>query len=345
MTGYVVGYISQPNGKYKMHKTGAGKYYGSIGNGIDYYGKPFITAAGTPNDLGVFKQNNRYIWNGVGLQTVYDGVLPGISAGGGWAFRFTSSNGKYSDRLVQQTSFRGYLAAEGFYMENGSWYPTNVVRPDITKIIATNVTWTIYSGDKKIVDVAQYGDKQILVGGGQGNVENLCTVKNGPNESFIAALTLMPVLKQPYDPAKPLTMDSIQHQIEHTLFTFKNNGKELVREKITIQGETEFLDTKMECIDVNKDGYDDLVMSIVPNSTEIVKIYINQKDKTFKKLDLGDTTKFVLSSKDRVHKHMSIIGDFDNDGIQDVIVYPDHVDNNLNLNGAIKFFKGMKAIQ
>ncbi len=349
MSGYVVCYISQPNGKYRMYKAGAGKYYGSIGYGFDPLGKPFVTAAGTPNDLGEFKQNNKYMWNGSGLATIQDGVLPPMSSSSGWGFRFLSIGGKPSNRLVQHTPYRGYLAAEGFYLSGVTWLPTNVAKPDITQVLATNVPWIIYSGDRKIVDIALYGDRQILVGGGPGSNENFCPVRNGAGEVFIAGLTSFPALRQPYAGQSQLTMDSIESVIEHTGFWFKSDGRELAREKLAIQGETEFLDTKMECIDVNNDGYDDLVMSIssTANRTaaEIVKVYVNQKDKTFRKLNLGDLTKFTLMPRERVDKYMSVIADFDNDGIPDVVVYPDNVRNNLSLDGAIKFFRGMKPLQ
>jgi len=334
VTGYVVAYISQPNKKYKMYKTGEGKYYGSIGHGIDYYGKEFVTAAGYPSDLGVYKQNHKYVWNGAGLQTVYDGILPGISP---VTFNFYSTDGKVSNRMVQQTYFRGPYGAEGYYMENGSWYPTNHVNPNM-KLIASSESIINYAGDKKIVDIYEYRGRHVLT---LGTVENLCTVKMGKDEPFTVGIMYMPTLKTAYTPGTELKFENLEMRIELTAYAIK--GKQLTTNAINIDGETNFTGGRLQCIDVNKDGYDDLVMSVGTGKTnEISRIYINQKDATFKKLDIGDLSKFVLHDVD---KHMSEMADFDGDGIMDIIVYPDNVLNNKSLAGSIKFFKGTKAIQ
>lgn len=338
MNGYVVAYISQPNGKLKMQRLGPSKSYGSIGKGVDYYGKPFVTAAGYPNDLGAYRQNHKYMWTGNQVQIVYDGILPGISP---VSFNFYSTDNKVSDRLVQQSHFHGHLGATGYYMENGSWHATNTVNPDM-KLIGQDEMLTNYAGDKKRVDIYEYGGKQI-VGGSIGlSLENLCTIKNGNDMPFVAGINALAVLKNTYVPGKPLTMDDFYSTTEYVGFTIQD--KKLSRHTLKIEGESNFDYGRMQCIDVNRDGYDDLVMSVGPGQTnEISRIYINQKNKSFKKLDIGDLSKFTLN-KD-VNKHMSEMADFDGDGIMDIIVYPDKVLNNKLLTGSIKFYKGTKSVQ
>jgi|688.fasta_scaffold27155_10 hypothetical protein len=336
VTGYVVAYVSQPNKKYKMHRTGEGKYYGSIGHGVDYYGKQFVTAAGFPSDLGVYRQNHKYMWNGVSLHTVHDGILPGISP---VTFNFYSTDNKSSNRMVQQTFFRGHYGVEGYYMENGSWFPTNHVNPEM-KLIASGQSIINYAGDRKPVDVYEYKGKHVLAGT-MGGVENLCTVRMGNSEPFSVGVTYMPTLKTLYASGTELKFENLNFDVELTAYTIK--GKELIRTALNIPGETNLTGGRLQCIDVNKDGYDDLVMSVGPGKTnEISRIYINQKDSTFKKLDIGDLSKFVLHDVD---KHMSEMADFDGDGIMDIIVYPDNVLNNKSLKGAIKFYKGVKTVQ
>jgi hypothetical protein len=338
MNGYVVGYISQPNGRLKMQKLGPSKYYGSIGHGIDYYGKAFVTAAGYPNDLGTYRQNHKYMWNGSAVEIVYNGILPGMSP---VSFNFYSTDKKSSNRLIQQSHFHGHLGAQGFYMENGSWHSTNHVNPDM-KLLGSSESLTNYAGDKKRVDVYEYKGKHILGGSVGLTLENLCTINNGNGEPYVAGINALAVLKDSYVPGKPLTMNDFYTTIEYVGFHIED--KKLYRDTLNIHGEDNFNYGKMQCIDVNRDGHDDLVMSIGPGQTnEISRIYINQKDKSFKKLDIGDLSKFTLN-KD-VDKHMSEMADFDGDGIMDIIVYPDNVLNNKPLNGAIKFYKGTKSIQ
>jgi hypothetical protein len=163
----------------------------------------------------------------------------------------------------------------------------------------------------------------------------------GNSEPFSVGVTYMPTLKTLYASGTELKFENLNFDVELTAYTIK--GKELIRTALNIPGETNLTGGRLQCIDVNKDGYDDLVMSVGPGKTnEISRIYINQKDSTFKKLDIGDLSKFVLHDVD---KHMSEMADFDGDGIMDIIVYPDNVLNNKSLKGAIKFYKGVKTVQ
>jgi hypothetical protein len=241
--------------------------------------------------------------------------------------------------MVQQTFFRGHYGVEGYYMENGSWFPTNHVNPEM-KLIASGQSIINYAGDRKPVDVYEYKGKHVLAGT-MGGVENLCTVRMGNSEPFSVGVTYMPTLKTLYASGTELKFENLNFDVELTAYTIK--GKELIRTALNIPGETNLTGGRLQCIDVNKDGYDDLVMSVGPGKTnEISRIYINQKDSTFKKLDIGDLSKFVLHDVD---KHMSEMADFDGDGIMDIIVYPDNVLNNKSLKGAIKFYKGVKTVQ
>jgi hypothetical protein len=111
--------------------------------------------------------------------------------------------------------------------------------------------------------------------------------------------------------------------------------------KLNIIGENDFSPGKIQCLDANKDGYDDIVLSLGNDKNlRHQRIYINQKDGTFKKLEVNN---MVLH--DKVRLYFSHMADFDNDGIIDIIAFPGTYYNDASYAGAIKFYRGTKAIQ
>jgi hypothetical protein len=333
MTSQLVGWVSQSDGKYKIMRFGPEKWYHSVGHGVDDSGNVFIAGAGYPNRE---VQNNRYIWDGRGLQTIYDYYFPNISP---VTFAFLSRNSKSSNLLIQHT-WDTQMGAVGYYKENNIWYKTNLVSPDVQEL--SEETFKLWSGDTKKINVLKVEGHHVAGGGGGSNLENLvsCNINNDSTPLVVGTYTLAVIPN--YTPGKVIDSNEIDAINMPVVFDIKD--KKLVMSKINIKGETNFGPGKFQCLDVNKDGYDDLSLGL-GNDDDIrhQRIYINQKDGSFKKLSFDNIN--FMSLNNRVDMYLSHMDDFDNDGIMDVIVAPsNHVDNS-SLNGTLKFYRGTKAIQ
>lgn len=330
MTSPLVGWVSQSNGKYKIVNFAPNKWYHSIGSGIDSSGNTFVTGAGYPNHQ---VQNNRYIWNGREMQTIFDQYFPDISPN---SFVFLSREGKASDLLIQHT-WSKQMGAEGYYKENSIWYKTNVVSPTITEV--GEETFQVWSGDKRKVTVLKVEGYHVVGTGGGSQLDNLAECRLDKNQKSVAVGTYNIGIIPNYVPGELIKEENTKVVVMPVSFDIKD--KKLVMNKLTITGESDFSSGKFQCLDVNKDGYDDLVLSLGNDKNlRHQRIYVNQKDGTFKKLVVDN-----MALHGKVRLYFSHMADFDNDGIMDIVAYPGNYYDDSSYVGAIKFYRGTKAIQ
>ncbi len=333
MHSQLVGWVSQPDGKYKIMRFGPEKWYHSIGHGIDDSGNIFVTGAGFPNNN---VQNSRYIYDGRQMMTVYDQYFPNISPA---SFVFMSKQSNASDTLIQQT-FDKQLGAVGYYKENMIWYKTEIVSPQVEEL--GEETFEVWSKDTRKVKVLKVNGKTILGTGGGSNLENLCQLKLYKDQSPVAAGTYTLAEIPNYTPGKLIKESEVDPNIAVAILDIKD--KKLSIQQVTIKGETNFAPGRFQCIDINNDGYDDITLGL-GNDDDVrhQRIYVNQKDGTFKKLDLGSIDFFSLSKN--VDMYGSVMADFDNDGKVDIVVYPSNHTDNSSLSGSLKFYRGNKSLQ
>lgn len=333
MDSPLVGWISQSNGKYKVVKFGPSKWYHSIGSGIDTDGKPFVTGAGYPNN---HIQNLKFKWNGSQLVEVNDGMLPDISP---TTFVFKSINEKSSNVLIQHV-WDGPMGAEAYVKENMTWRYVNKVNLPTTFV--REEVLTLFSGDKRTVRVLNFNGTLIAGTGGGSNLENLCLLKLYKDKDPVAVGTYQLATIKNYVPNAGILNDDLVGELHPTAFYIENN--KFTYKMLTIKNETNFSYGKFQCIDINKDGYDDMTIGLGNDrNVKDQRIYLNNKDGTFTKLDLGK--KGVMSLLDHVGMYHSLMDDFDNDGKMDVVVYPSNITSQLSLNDGIKLYKGLKNIQ
>lgn len=339
MTSPIVGWISQPNGKYKMASFGPHKWYHSIGSGVDHSGNTFVTGNGYLNTLD--PNNVRYMWNGREMQAIFDQYFPYISPR---KFIFLSKQGRASDTLIQHhISASVEMAAIAYYQENNIWYKTNLVTP-INKILGEEnfQVWSTDTRKLKVIEIEGY--KAVGSGGGTG-LNGLCEFRLYKDEKP-AAVGIYTIASIPnYVPGQLIKETELVPINFFAVLDVKD--KVLTYKRLHITGETNFGPGKMQCMDVNKDGYDDIVMGL-GNDRSIIhqRIYINQKDGTLKKLELGQSDMMQLSAKygPAIDLYGSHMDDYDNDGLVDIIAYPMNHGSNTNFNGSLRYYRASRAI-
>jgi hypothetical protein len=117
-----------------------------------------------------------------------------------------------------------------------------------------------------------------------------------------------------------------------------------------------------QCTDVNQDGYDDIVMGyfwwndyrydypddregLVWETNKQIKVLINQQDGTFSTLDIPSLEDLRIKQIQTGFKAGSITGDYNGDGILDVVTYYSSVGNYLGPNSLeMNFYKGTAKI-
>ena len=118
-------------------------------------------------------------------------------------------------------------------------------------------------------------------------------------------------------------------------------GGTLVRNSLTIRNEitADVKANRMACLDVNGDGYDDIVLYISKNNQRPV-IYLNDQKGDF---DLVSTGTYAVSP-DYGSQGLSnyIITDINNDGINDLIYFP--IVGTPGSNMKLQLYKGLRSI-
>lgn len=358
MQDFLVGLLSQSNGKYNIVKFGPKKWYHSVGSGLDENSIPFVTGAGYPNN---HIQNNSYYYDDYlnNIFTNYNNILPNISPK---SFVFLSKNNYYSDTLIQH-SFDRENAVQGYYKENNysAWIKTDLSVVESEHV--DDITLNLFSGDKRKVSVNKINDKFVAgIGGGSG-FKDFCELKLHKDKNPVAAATLELSWLPQYYLGDTQTSDSEIIAISIIYLADIVNG-EVILEPAEIIGEENFLSgsTPLSCMDVNNDGYDDLVYSIayrpewVKNNTEKLnfldveyptyqRIYINQQNGKFKKLNIERNEYFEFPNNSGAEAYGSIMADVDGDKIQDIIVFPYNVVQfHKSMHNTLMFYKGKRSL-
>lgn len=328
MVSPLVGWVSKPNGKYEIVRYGQSLWYHSIGAGIDSDGKPFVIGGGFSSDGRYPFQNTRYQWRNEGLSPIIDRTFPGISP---TTFIFQSTKNNVSDVLIQLTYDKPVGAAEAYIKTKTGWSRLNSVGLPVKEI--GKAGFTNWFGEKKTISIYDYEGTKIVGGG----IDGLCNLRLYKDKPPVAAAVVYISRLNNYTPNQEVKETENKNFV--VTYSIKNNR--LVLNKLEVRGEEYFSGFgKMQCIDVNDDGYDDIVLDLGWDMSVFVpRIYINNHNGIFYKLDLSSTKPMYQEIDTMYFSHMD---DFDNDGIIDSIVYSSY--GNSSMPPRIKFFKGDRKI-
>jgi hypothetical protein len=351
---YLFGLISQWDGTYEIQQFGERKWWHNVKVGRDEQGIPYVVGAGFVengiDDEGVFRytdndvvQNERYYWdhNTDKMITQLNDNFPDIFPGG--MTIMTSRYGDFTDQVVQiptkvesadfqqRTGAWPMLALQGYYLDEpyGEWQKTPILELQAEKV--GEFTWKNWLG-------YEHTETALEINGYVGMVDfastnplcNFTLYKNQPTVILTSnGIKLIP----DFEEGMYIEEGQLNNSANLLHFVELQNG-ELSRVPVEIDNYDPVAPLPL-CVDVNSDGYDDIVSPYHYGGQfgrEISNhvFYINQQDGTFKKLEIPVSERPQLPEKHTLEIAKSVIADFDGDGIVDTVFYPFNL---LNYNG------------
>jgi hypothetical protein len=336
--------VSLPNGRYSIVKFGDLNWYHSIGAGVGNDGIGFVTGAGF---YGTSKTGYSFSGNTSATKT---NTLPPISPN---TFEFISTGANTStDYLIQTGIYPNIFSIDGYKVQSdGTWKLLNTIQSPFPIIAYEN--FVDYTSDTSLNPVADMSGTKVLLGGGYSITES-CKIRIFPGdpESVIMKMELPTIPK--YISGKIIRNEELV--VGNKLIRVQIADDQIKSSPLTIVDEVIFDGLNgyinFECFDFNRDGYQDIVVfrlgkgkggDQIEYTDSSPFIYLNQKDGTFKRI----ATELIPAMLPIHYTDLltTIIGDFNGDGMNDVILFPSNPGGSVlgsNINGDVKFFKGNK---
>ena len=398
----LVGFISQFDGRYKMYKFGDEKWWHSVGVGMDEDGVPFVHGAGyvpdgikESNDYetdGKFKytshmvQNERYYYdyNSDEMVTEKSDNFPDIQPGHGGPLEIARYD-DYTDLLIQRPT---HLDMQDFASENnwewplyalqayylnepyGEWQRSEMFEMDYERLGKIDyVSWHGALKRREILDIDGY-----VTLANAGGLDPMCELTLYPNQEPVILTTMLLDWIPEWTPDVTL-LDATDPESENRelavekfyLMDFQNQEISNLG-GLVIDGESPVFGGNIgsnlgpKCVDVNNDGYDDIVVArgwmnehryeypaeregLIWDTTRQIRVLINQQDGTFSHLDIPRSEDLSLPDLNTGFSVSTIVGDFDGDGILDIVAWFIHVGNYTGPNTLeMNFYKGTGKI-
>ena len=398
----LVGFISQFDGKYKMYKFGEEKWWHSVGVGMDEDGVPFVHAAGyVPDGIkesnnyetdGKFKytnnlvQNERYYYDYNSDEMVIENSdnFPDIQSGYGGPLEIARYY-DYTDLLIQRPTkldmkdfarennweWPAY-ALQAYYLDEpyGKWQRSEMFEMDYERLGEIDyVSWDGALKRREILDIDGY-----VAMANAGGLDPNCELTLYPDQEPVILTTMSIDWLPGWAPDVTLIDQSDEGSDNATLSVQKfylmdfQNQEIINLGGIEIDGESPVFGGKElshlgpQCMDVNQDGYDDIVLGyfwwndyrydypddregLVWETNNQIKVLINQQDGTFSTLDIPSSEDLRINQIQTGFKAGSMTGDYNGDGILDVVTYYSSVGNYLGPNSLeMNFYKGTAKI-
>ena len=335
LTAQMVAVLSKGKNSLSINSFGQPAFWETLNVGKDVKGDTFIIGGGAL----VLSPNSQYQYLSNKFNTVNNFSLDFNAS----AFEFSSSkNTNSSDSLIAVSQFNGF-SLDGYSKDSTEkWLKIGSLQapyPFVGKAQTFNEFNNSYGTD----DVLKIdNDKYVLGNGSFGNaLSKSCVINVYPND-IPTTLFLMPeVVIKNYVPGNIIKTSDLT--IGNRLIGAKILNGNLINSNPIIDSQlTENINAnQFECIDINRDGYQDIVLHQMStgsvNTTPV--IYLNNKDGTFKRSMYATNT--IMAPDNYVNLESSVMGDFDGDGYLDIIIFPSSPSSNQNFEGTMKFYKGL----
>ena len=329
--GNLIGFVSQPNGKYTLQSFGPPEPYYSLALGTNADGSTFITSG----PQGYTPRNNQYIYQG-GSFVEMASTLPNISPS---AAQFLNSQQKgKSDILIQASQHSGALDA--YLLDaNGNWNNTDT---QVSPYPIIGQETAITTRGSNLIDIFNINGQPSSVLGFDGS----CKIRLSPSSRSIAVIRLLGGIIDNYIPGQILHGDGeIVGTNAVRLF-----GADVVNGKVKIIGlNISGEDLKVNynhimCKDINGDGYDDIVLYNLSsgNAGAIPIVYLNNQNGGFTRINPDIFP--IFRSASMIGQVSSIMADFTGDGIVDMVNFPLNLWGVTNLAGSLRLFKGIMPL-
>ena len=380
-TAQLVGLISDFDGTYKIHKFGDFKWWHNVKVGQDEQGIPYVVGAGyiansikedgTYTYSNDYLQNETYYWdhNTNEMITQFNDNYPDIHAGG--QTMMVSRYNDFTDLVIQQPPKKdlkqyrfevGYWAnyvMQAYYLDEpyGEWQKTPVVELEYDVVAEVDLYGWESTAPKRRNVVDFNGWRGISHGGDMRPVCEFTLYKDSPPVIYIEAHLQWAPFWQEGDDSQEMD-DLIAINVPYFV---EFQGGELTQPvPVEIANVESPVISNTQCLDVNNDGYDDIVQgygnfSARPywNPPEEMaeflvmdhRIYINQQDGTFEALDMPKDERIQIPGNATMERGASVFADFDGDGINDVVFFPDNLTRyNSRMVDHMQFYKGTAKI-
>ena len=398
----LVGFISQFDGRYKMYRFGDEKWWHSVGVGMDEDGVPFVHGAGfVPDGIkesnvyetdGKFKytdnmvQNERYYYdyNSDKMVTEKSDNFPDIQPGYGGPLEIARYY-DYTDLMIQRPTKLDMqdfarennwewplYALQAYYLDEPyeKWQRSEMFEMEYERL--GEIDYVNWHGALKRREIVAIDGLTTLANA--GGLDPMCELTLFPNQEPVILTTMLIDWIPDWTPDETVLDASDPENEDRELAVRKYYLMDFQNQEISnlggveIDGETPVFGGKFsnhlgtQCIDVNNDGYDDIVEGVGwmnwyrhknPDAQEglywetnnQIKVFINQQDGTFSRLDIPSEEDLSLPELNTGYNASAVVGDFDGDGILDVVAHFGHVGNYQGPNTLeMKFYKGTGKI-
>lgn len=313
--------LSQGNGTYRVSNIGQVAWnYGILLKDNEQGRQDIVSVPFGPQETYRFTGNSWSLLNG------YDWVTESHS------LFFKNSTG--ANKAVVPASYPN-IGLELWTANNGSWS-----RSDTQLFGAVSmVNWISWQGNTGSNRLLSLDGKRYV----SPSISNSCELKINPSASPMAVTVFSGL--EVNETSYASSTDSARNQFNEgggyfntvvRLIGYDTANNRLSRINFTIAGEkTDVSDYRMTCEDVNRDGYDDIVITDWRSGTKPI-IYINNKQGGF--AAVKDSSYPTPNSGYNVNLYV----DIDGDGIRDLVHWP--IAGTGNTKVQFQIFKGRRFI-
>lgn len=328
-TAYMNAMVSTPNG-YVIKTFGVEDWYHSAGYAV-LNGKTYVAGTGwlhgSPGK-SLAQGGFEYI-NGNFVETL---KFPFQLSPNNFIF-FESPGSKNTDYLIQTAEAPNWLGVEGYQYTGGNWVKVGQI--DTPGTFVKDVMVTTYNGVTQAAKIYSLGNEYIITGMGNSITES-SKIDINHDGKYAIVMKVEAAVVNNFD-MNTTYVDQIKDVTpgdKLAFFTIENN--KLVQLDIKIDNKPGVNATALNVIDYNRDGYDDIVLSGFSKNA-LPTVYLNNKNGSFSQAEISTNLAMNYDVDG-----FSIIDDFNNDGIVDMISLPGNgqYENNSMQMTAFAYFTG-----